>query len=174
MATATATTGHGRTEVGGSVFNNNNNNNNNNNRRGEWTSALVGELNARGPGKTRAEMQPKHLAKILWACASAADGAVADGAAATAWAGGDAPSETPAAVEVEVEDSILVNAVRATVRNKEFTASDAAAVLWCAAKLKKAKKGKGRTFAPGLSKPLNSPLFPSLSPPMSDQYTLRV
>lgn len=67
-------------------------------------------------------MQPQHLSRILWACAhncAAASAAEAD--------------------EVEVDDSILVNALRATVRNKFFTASDAVAVMWCAARLKSIK-----------------------------------
>ena len=169
VATATwrpTTTGRGRTEDGGGSIRDDENGDDAD-YRGEWTSALVGELHARGPGKTRAEMQPKDLAKILWSCASAS----ADADAAS-WAGGDASSEAPPAVEVEIEDSILVNAVRATVRNKEYTASDAVAVLWCAVKLKKAKKGRDVSHRTTVMPRLAASFF-HLSLPMSDHYAPR-
>ena len=91
-----------------------------------WTSALVEEMRNRGPGMTRAEMRPEHLSRILWSCASASAGEQRRRSKRTT---------------TEVADVILVNAIRSTVRNKEYTASDAATVLWCVATVKKNKMG---------------------------------
>lgn len=84
-------------------------------RHPSWNRALVNEVNARGPGATRHELCPGHLSCLLWACVEAED----------------------LNLSARVDDALLVNAVKATCRNKRNVAPHhAAAVLWCAARLK--------------------------------------
>jgi hypothetical protein len=82
------------------------------NHHGAWTSALAHELytrGTRGPGKGPPGAYAHDMVSMLWACA-AAD------------------------TKVEVDGSILVNAVRSTARNKECARGQAAAVVWCVAR----------------------------------------
>ena len=69
---------------------------------------------------TRVEMRPGHVSRILWSIASSSTN------------NNNAAGQS----SEQLADVVLVNAIRSTVRNKEYTASDAAAVLWCVATLK--------------------------------------